>query len=89
MGQKVHPIGFRIGVIKDWQSKWYAQKEYTGLVQEDRSIRDLIINKFKDAGISKVEIDRAANQVTATIHASRPGIVIDRKSTRLNSSHRL
>ncbi|MSQ14730.1 MAG: 30S ribosomal protein S3 [Dehalococcoidia bacterium] len=84
MGQKVHPIGFRIGVIKDWQSKWYAQKEYTSLVQEDRTVRDLIFSKFKEAGISKVEIDRSSNQVTATIHASRPGIVIGRSGQRVD-----
>ena len=84
MGQKVHPIGFRIGVIKDWQSKWYAEKEYTSLIQEDRSVRDIIFSKFKDAGISKVEIDRSTNQVTATIHASRPGIVIGRSGQRVD-----
>jgi len=84
LGQKVHPIGFRIGVIKDWHSKWYAEKEYTNLVQEDRGIRNLILSKFKDAGISKVEIDRGANQVTATIHASRPGIVIGRSGQRVD-----
>jgi len=84
LGQKVHPVGFRIGVIKDWHSKWYAEKEYTNLIQEDRAIRDLIGSKFKDAGISKVEIDRGANQVTATIHASRPGIVIGRSGQRVD-----
>ncbi|MBM2826098.1 MAG: small subunit ribosomal protein [Dehalococcoidia bacterium] len=84
MGQKVHPIAFRIGVIKTWQSKWYADKDYTKLVQEDRVIRELIYKRFPDAGVSRIEFERAANQVTATIHAARPGIVIGRSGQRVD-----
>lgn len=80
MGQKVHPIGFRIGVIKDWQSKWYSDKRttYTQLVHEDVQIRRRI-ESMRDAGISGVDIDRNANQVSVTIRTSRPGIVIGRQ----------
>lgn len=84
MGQKVHPIAFRIGVIKTWQAKWYSDREYTKLVQEDRIIRDRILERYRDAGISKVEFERAANQVTVTIHAARPGIVIGRSGQRVD-----
>jgi small subunit ribosomal protein S3 len=80
MGQKVHPIGFRVGVIKDWQSKWYSAKRttYTELVHEDVQIRRRI-ESMRDAGISGVDIDRNANQVSVTIRTSRPGIVIGRQ----------
>ncbi|MPZ23984.1 MAG: 30S ribosomal protein S3 [Dehalococcoidia bacterium] len=80
MGQKVHPIGFRIGVIRDWQSKWYSDKRstYTELVHEDVKIRRRI-EGMRDAGISGVEIDRNANQISVTIRTSRPGIVIGRQ----------
>jgi small subunit ribosomal protein S3 len=80
VGQKVHPIGFRIGVIKDWQSKWYSDKRttYTQLVHEDVQIRRRI-ESMRDAGISGVDIDRNANQVSVTIRTSRPGIVIGRQ----------
>lgn len=80
MGQKVHPIGFRIGVIKDWQSKWYVDRRttYTELVHEDVQIRRRI-ESMRDAGISGVDIDRNANQVSVTIRTSRPGIVIGRQ----------
>ena len=80
MGQKVHPIGFRIGIIKDWQSKWYVDRRttYTELVHEDVQIRRRI-ESMRDAGISGVDIDRNANQVSVTIRTSRPGIVIGRQ----------
>lgn len=80
MGQKVHPMGFRIGIIRDWQSKWYSDKRstYTELVHEDVRIRRRI-ERMRDAGVSGVEIDRNANQVSVTIRTSRPGIVIGRQ----------
>jgi small subunit ribosomal protein S3 len=89
MGHKIHPTGFRIGVIYDWQSKWYADKNYTELLHEDFRIRDLINETLGDAGISKIEIDRNANQATVTIHTAKPGIVIGRggeKVERLRAS---
>lgn len=77
MGQKVHPYGFRLGVIKDWQGRWYAGKrEYADLLHEDLEIRSYIKDRFFTAGVSKVEIERAANRVRVTIHTARPGMII-------------
>ena len=89
MGQKVHPIGFRLGVNKDWQSRWYADKHYTELLQEDLRIRNVIATKYKDDDIAKVEIERASNQVTVTVHTSRPGIVIGRGGQRVDETRTL
>lgn len=76
MGQKVNPNGFRLGIIKPWHSRWYADKSYTELVQEDRGIRNLITGRHQNAGVASVDIDRSANNVTVTIHTARPGIII-------------
>ncbi len=84
MGQKVHPIGFRLGVTKDWQAKWYADRHYTELLQEDLKIRGAIESKYAEADISRVEIERAANQVTVTVYTARPGIVIGRGGQRVD-----
>jgi small subunit ribosomal protein S3 len=84
MGHKVHPIGFRIGVHKGWQSNWYADKRYTEQLHEDLLIRRTIRNRYPDAGISLIEMERAANQVTVTVHTSRPGIVIGRAGQRVD-----
>ncbi len=84
MGQKVHPIGFRLGVIKDWQAKWYADKHYTELLQEDLKIRKAIESKYAEGDVSRIEIERAANQVTVTVHTARPGIVIGRGGQRVD-----
>ncbi|MBI4300664.1 MAG: 30S ribosomal protein S3 [Chloroflexi bacterium] len=78
MGQKTHPVGFRLGIIRDWQSKWYARLKYAELLREDLLIRKLIRKVYAEAGISLVEVERQANQVTVTIHTARPGIVIGR-----------
>lgn len=88
MGQKVHPIGFRLGIIKDWRSKWYAGKDYAAFVQEDFRIRELIESRSSDAGISRVEIERWANDVVATVHTARPGIVIGRGGQRVDALRR-
>ncbi|HET8944191.1 MAG TPA: 30S ribosomal protein S3, partial [Dehalococcoidia bacterium] len=84
MGQKVHPHGFRLGYIYDWNSKWYADKNYTDLLHEDLSIRKAITKMLPDAGIAKVEIERNANQITVSIHTARPGIVIGRGGQRVD-----
>ena len=84
MGQKVHPVGFRLGTIRDWQAKWYADRHYIEFLQEDLKIRKAIHSKYNEAGISLVEIDRQANEVTITIHTSRPGIVIGRGGQRVD-----
>ncbi|EEG77797.1 30S ribosomal protein S3 [Dethiobacter alkaliphilus] len=76
MGQKVSPVGFRIGVIRDWEAKWYADKNYTDLLHEDMKIRKAIVKHLNNAGVSKVEIERAANRIRISIHTAKPGIVI-------------
>ncbi len=85
MGHKVHPTGFRVGVIYDWQSKWYAGKNYKAQLHEDIVIRTRIIDgRNVDAGISRVDIDRNANQLTVTIHTAKPGIVIGRSGQNVD-----
>lgn len=77
MGQKVHPYGLRLGIIKDWEGRWYAnKKEYADLLHEDIVIRRYIKRRFYTAGVSKVEVERAANRAKITIHTARPGMVI-------------
>ncbi|MFD1864746.1 30S ribosomal protein S3 [Planococcus sp. FY231025] len=76
MGQKIHPIGMRIGIIRDWESKWYAEKDYATLLHEDIKIREYIEARLKEASVSKIEIERAANRVNVTIHTAKPGMVI-------------
>jgi small subunit ribosomal protein S3 len=84
MGQKVHPHGFRLGYIYDWNSKWFADRDYRDLLQEDLSIRGTISRLLPDAGISTVEIERNANQVTVAVNTARPGIVIGRGGQRVD-----
>jgi small subunit ribosomal protein S3 len=77
MGHKTHPIGFRLGIIKQWSAKWYGtDKAYKGLVKEDLTIRSAIRARLRDAAISRIEIERSTNQVTVTIHTAKPGVVI-------------
>lgn len=86
MGRKVHPLGFRLGIIKDWQARWYAAgEEYADLLQEDLDIRQLIREKMAQAGISKIEIERFPKQVSITIWTAKPGIVIGRKGTNVRA----
>ena len=79
MGQKVHPIGFRLGVIRSWDSKWYEEKNYAKWLHEDIKLRDFVKKSLGHAGISKVEIERAANKVKVNVHTARPGIVIGKR----------
>ena len=83
MGHKVHPLGFRIGVIRDWQAKWYADKHFVDNLQEDVKLRQAIQDKYKEAGISLVQIERQANEVSITIHTAWPGVVIGRGGQRV------
>jgi small subunit ribosomal protein S3 len=84
MGQKIHPIGLRLGIIKDWDGRWFAQKkEYAGLVLEDLKIRKFVKKRLYASGIAKIEIERAANRVKVTIHTARPGMVIGRQGTEV------
>lgn len=85
MGHKVHPIGFRLGGIRTWDAKWFANRNYTVLVQEDLRLRRAITKRFSGAGISTIEIDRNANQVMVTIHTARPGVVIGRGGQRVDA----
>jgi small subunit ribosomal protein S3 len=79
VGQKVNPIGLRVGIIRDWEGKWYAGKRnYADLLHEDLALRKLIKERFYTAGISRVEIERAANRLKITVHTARPGMVIGR-----------
>ena len=84
MGQKVHPHGFRLGYIYDWNSKWFAGRDYASLLKEDLTIRSTITRLLPDAGISSVEIERNANLVTVSINTARPGIVIGRGGQRVD-----
>ena len=83
MGQKVHPKGLRIGIIKDWDVKWFAKKSYAENIYQDYKIRKYIKNRLKHAGISCVEIERIADRVRLTINCARPGIVIGRKGAEV------
>ena len=83
MGQKVHPIGFRVGVIRDWESKWFAEKDYQRFLHEDLQIRKFLKKKLYSAGISKITIERAANKAKVFVHAAKPGIIIGRRAAGL------
>jgi small subunit ribosomal protein S3 len=83
LGQKVHPIGLRLGIVRTWDSRWYAEKGYTKLIQEDLLIRQYIKKKLYHAGISRVEIDRTANRAKITIRSARPGIIIGQKGAEI------
>ena len=94
MGQKVHPIGFRLGVnvgnrhVKEWMGKWYADKDYTKFLHEDLRVRQLIMGRLAEAGVSRVDIERSANQMTVTIHAAKPGIVIGKSGVKVEELRR-
>ncbi len=86
MGQKIHPIGLRVGVIRTWDSRWYAKgKNYKEFLQEDYRLRKYIKTKLKHAGVAKVEIERAANKVKLIISTARPGVVIGKKGTGIDA----
>lgn len=85
MGQKVHPIGMRVGVIRDWNAKWYAEKEYAEYLHEDLKIRKFIATRLADASVSTVEIERAANRVNVSIHTAKPGMVIGKGGSEVEA----
>ncbi|HEY6552932.1 MAG TPA: 30S ribosomal protein S3 [Vicinamibacteria bacterium] len=84
MGQKVHPIGFRLGFNKTWRSRWYAGKEYANLLHEDLALKKDLKKRFSHAGVSRVDIERAANKLKISIFTSRPGIIIGRKGQEVD-----
>jgi small subunit ribosomal protein S3 len=85
MGQKVHPIGFRVGVIRDWNSRWYAEKNFQRFLHEDLEIRRYLKKKLYHAGISKVTIERAANKAKVYVHAAKSGIIIGKRASGLDA----
>ncbi len=78
MGQKTHPVGFRLGIIRGWDSNWYAEKDFSGKLVEDREIRDYLSARLRRAGLSRVVVERTPKRVILTLHTSRPGVVIGR-----------
>ena len=85
MGQKVHPIGFRLGVIKTWDSKWYAEADYAKYLHEDIAIRKFLKKRLYNSGVSKIEIERAANKLKINIHTARPGLIIGKKGSEVET----
>lgn len=88
MGQKVHPIGLRVGIIEDWRSKWFSQKNYAKWLHEDLRIRAFVKEKLKATGISRVEIERAAEKVKVSVHTAKPGIIIGKKGAGVDDLRR-
>jgi len=88
MGQKVNPVGFRLGINRTWDSRWYADAEYRDLLKEDFEIRKLLIEKLKQAGVSKIVIERPHRKCRITIHSARPGIVIGKKGADIENMRR-
>ncbi|QKY70948.1 30S ribosomal protein S3 [Lentibacillus sp. CBA3610] len=85
MGQKVNPNGLRVGVIRDWESKWYAGNDYADLLHEDIKIREYLENRLQTAAVSKIDIERAANRVNITIHTGKPGMVIGKGGSEVEA----
>lgn len=85
MGQKVHPIGMRVGIIRDWDAKWYAEKEYAEFLHEDLRIRKFISTKLADAAVSTIEIERATGCVNISIHTAKPGMVIGKGGSEVEN----
>jgi small subunit ribosomal protein S3 len=85
VGQKVHPIGFRLGVIRSWDSKWYEERNYAKWLHEDIKLREFVKEKLGAAGISRIEIERAANKVKINVHTARPGIVIGKRGAGIET----
>jgi small subunit ribosomal protein S3 len=84
MGQKVHPVGFRLGYTEEWRSRWFAKRDYATLLHEDIELRKMIRDRFHHAGVARVDIERAANKLKVDIHTSRPGIVIGRNGSEVD-----
>lgn len=85
MGQKINPVGLRVGVIRDWESKWYGDKDYADKLHEDIQIREFLTKRLQDAAVSTVEIERAANRVNMTIHTAKPGMVIGKGGSEVET----
>jgi len=83
LGQKVNPIGFRVGIIRGWESNWYESKSYAGKLNEDKKLRSYVQNRLRKAGISRIIIDRTSKNIVLTIHTSRPGVVIGKSGKEI------
>ncbi len=86
MGQKVNPHGLRVGIIKDWDSKWYAEGDFADYLVEDYKIREYLKDRFFSAGVSKVEIERSAGRVRATVYTSKPGVIIGKSGENIEKT---
>ncbi|MCE2431523.1 MAG: 30S ribosomal protein S3 [Candidatus Latescibacteria bacterium] len=84
MGQKTHPIGVRLGIVKDWHSRWFANRDFASLLQEDLMLRRYITSRLQRASVAQIDIERAPKRVTISIHTARPGIVIGRKGAEVD-----
>ncbi|AFS69268.1 MULTISPECIES: 30S ribosomal protein S3 [Exiguobacterium] len=85
MGQKINPTGLRVGIIKDWESRWFADKDYADLLHEDYVVREYIEKRLKDASVAKVEIERAANRLNISLHTAKPGMVIGKGGSEIET----
>lgn len=88
MGRKVNPVGFRIGIVKEWSSRWYAEADYTDNLHEDVAVRKAIRDSYSGSGISRIEIERQPNQIVVIVHTSRPGVIIGRGGQRIEELRR-
>ncbi len=84
MGQKTHPTGFRLGVLKDWTSRWYAEKDFPRLLKEDETIRTYLERRLSHAALSRVDIERKPSKIVVTIHTARPGVVIGKRGSEVD-----
>lgn len=84
MGQKTHPTGFRLGIVKDWKSRWYAERDFPRLLKEDETIRKYLHRRLAHAAISRVEIERKPSKIVVTLHTGRPGVVIGKKGSEVD-----
>jgi small subunit ribosomal protein S3 len=84
LGQKVNPVGFRVGFNKEWESRWFAKKEYKDLLHEDLKLRDELMGRLKHAGVSRIDLERAGKKLTITVVTSRPGIIIGKKGAEVD-----
>lgn len=84
MGQKTHPTGFRLGIVKDWTSRWYAERDFPRLLKEDETIRQYLMRRLSHAAIAKVDIERKPSKVVVTLHTGRPGVVIGKKGAEVD-----
>jgi len=89
VGHKVHPYAFRLGVIRDWESRWYSRRDYARLLHEDIRMRREILKRFEHAGIAKIEIEQASNRAKVTIHTARPGIIIGKKGVEIEALRKM